>query len=387
MKTTGMYTPSMARGTGITIESVVAIYAAITIWLVMILPIFKYLTYGVPLFCLIAVLATRKLTIPPNAYPYLVLFVAGLALAPLAKLKGVQDDWLMLTGFGPFLFGYRYKLSWHVLLAVACITTILTVGVSRFHGGSVDFDAAGSHSPLEAQTSFLFGTLAVWAALERRWGRAVVALLLCIVTLKRIVALGTIVALVLILLPRKLTDRLLRPIPMIIFNGLIIVLVVLYARGVLDQFIIHFTGQAPNQFGMGRQQLYQVPVGALLKEPLQFAFHGLGAGGVYDLLKVDNLFLTGRQNLHNDSLKILVEYGGLAWLAFFTALYWPKQFEVRLMMLFLNVLLLTDNTLIYPFVTFIVTLAVTRLTDARADPTPAVITKSPRTGLNYVRSS
>jgi hypothetical protein len=72
----------------------------------------------------------------------------------------------------------------------------------------------------------------------------------------------------------------------------------------------------------------------------------------------------GKPNLHNDSLKILVEYGGLAWVVFFGLLYRRQSLACRLLMLFFNIVLLTDNALIYPYFIFALGLAVQRFSEA-----------------------
>lgn len=359
---------------GLRIDKVVAGYCLGSLWLTMVAAQFKYLTYVIPLAVLLAVLANGRLSLPTNGKPYLILIVGAIALAPLGKVTGLQDVYLMLIGLSPLMFGYTYRVTWKQIFWASLVATVALLAIKRAGAGGIEFDPMTSKSSFESTTSFVFGMLAVWAALERRWRAALFALIICILTLKRIVALAALVSVVVLLAPRVITDRLLRPLPMLALNALYLVLVVMYTNGAFDPLIHDLTGQSPNQFGMGRQSRYHYPVEALLADPVRFTFVGIGAGGIYDLMKGGWDFLS-KLNLHNDSLKILVEYGGIVWVVFFTTMFWPTQrFEVRLTMLFTNIILLTDNALIYPYVIFALGLMTNHLARSGIDtavPFPA----------------
>lgn len=371
------YLPPQPTSVGsITIAHAVVLYCCVMFALSLAYPPFRLFTYAIPPIALIAMLAAERATLPPHAAPFLVLIVCGLAYAPITPLVGWQDLYLMLIGLMPFCFGFRYRFRWDAVFVVAVIAMVISFFVTGrpFRPGG-EFDAINSKSPFESPTSFVFGLLAVWAALTRRPGRALVALALCFLTLKRIVVLGAVLAIVVSMLPRRPVGWLLRPLPMILLNVAYLWVVVLYTQGHLDLLIHQLTGQSANQLGMGRQHAYQYPVRQLLAHPVESIFYGVGPGGVYDLMKGGWTFLS-KGNLHNDSLKILVEYGGLVWLAFFTALYWPADIRVRIVMLFFNVLLLTDNSLIYPYVIFGLGLAITAL----QAPSPTEAAAAPATG-------
>jgi hypothetical protein len=363
------YLPQHAQATGpVTVAHAVALYCCVAFALTMTYPVLRVLTYAIPPLCVIAMLAGERFTLPQHAAPFLVLIVSGLAYSPIMPLVGWQDLYLMLIGLSPFFFGVRYRFPWFAVFAVSVVALVISLAVAGGPSSAgVEFDALNSKSSFESSTSFVFGLLAVWAALQRRPGRALLALLLCILTLKRIVVLGAVLAIVVAMLPRRLVDWIVRPLPMIVLNALYLWVVVLYAQGQLDLLIYQLTGQSGNQFGMGRQHAYQYPIQQLLKHPVESVFYGIGPGGIYDLMKGGWTFLS-KTNLHNDSLKVLVEYGGLVWAAFVAALYWPSDRRVRILMLFFNVLLLTDNSLIYTYVIFGLGLALASLA-APAVPT------------------
>lgn len=335
----------------LTIAQAVGVYCLVSVWINMIYPL-KLLTYAMPFFALIAILSEKRFTLPPHAPPYILLMIAGIAFAPLTTLLGWQDFYLMLMGLAPFCFGYKYKLKWETINYATLIAAVLGILLAKSgHGGSFEFDAAKSKSSFEHPTSFVFGLLAVWAALERKWKNVAFAMVLCILTLKRIVVLAAFVAILMSLCPRALAKNILRPIPMLAFNALALIFVFLYTQGHFDFLIAQSTKQSADQFGMGRQALYRIPVNTILHHPAEFIFHGVGAGGVYDLIKLGHGF-SGKPNLHNDPLKIFVEYGGLVLVMFISALFWRKEWHIKIIMLFVSILFLTDNSLIYPYMIF-----------------------------------
>lgn len=348
----------------ITIAHAVVGYCVIAFSLTMSHPAFRPLTYAIPFLAVIAMLASERASLPPHAAPFMVLILSGLAYAPVVPLVGWQDLYLFLIGLTPFFFGWRYRFSWpQIFVASVLITGVwLVLGRTAGADGGIEFDALKSKSSFESPMSWIFGVLAVWAAVERRWARVALALVLCVLTLKRIVVVGAVAAIIVCLLPRRFADLLLRPVPMLLANAAYLVAVVAYTQGHFDGLIHQFTGQSANQLGMGRQYAYARPVGELLSHPIESVFHGVGPGGVYDLMKGGWTFLS-KPNLHNDSLKILVEYGGIVWVAFFAALFMHRDIRVRIMMLFYNCVMLTDNSLIYTYVLFVLGLALTRMLD------------------------
>ena len=358
----------------ITIGTAVAAYCVAAFWLNMCYGTFRVLPYATPFLALIAGLAAGRASLPVHAAPYLVLLIAGLAYAPITSLVGWQDLYLMLMGLSPFMFGYRYNFSWNQITLATVVATVIHIVLTKLAGGGfgpIEFDPLNSRSSFEGTTSFVFGLLAVWAALDRRWRHALFALVLCILTLKRIVVLAAFVTILLsVAMPRRWLDLLLRPVPMILLNALFLAIVIGYTQGHFDRYISAYSGQSANQLGMGRQMLYRYPVEQLLAHPWQSIFIGVGPGGIYDLIKGGWSFLA-KSNLHNDSLKILVEYGGVVWVAFFTALYYQRELRIRVVMLFLNIIFLTDNSLIYSYVIFVTGLALMSLRASPPQPVPA----------------
>ena len=325
------------------------------------LPPFRYLNYLLPMVMVFLLLANRDVFVPDLARPYVVLILASLLSSPFANGEGVKDIYLILTGLSVALVGYRQLWHWRTIMLAAILGLVVYfVLVGAVRGWSTVFshltlNVASSASTFESGFSYVFGLLTVWAAYTRRWRSFALAFLFAILTLKRIVILGILICLVVQFLPRNWLLKLLKPLPMILANALFLFLILSYGSGSFDALIHEWTSQSANQFGMGRQVLYSYIVADFFREPLRFIFMGMGPGEAYDVIK-GGLSWVRKENLHGDTLKILYEYGGIVLSLFIWALYSSKNSGVLLIALYTNVLLLTDNTLIYPFYIYFATL-------------------------------
>lgn len=325
------------------------------------IPPLRYLNYLLPMIGLLLILANRGMQVPDLARPYLVIFLASLVLMPFANSEGVKDIYLILTGLSVALVGFRQLWPWRtILIAVLLGLAANFVLVGAFNGWNAvlshfTFDVAASRSTLESGFSYVLGLLAVWAAYTRRWRSFAVALVFAVLTLKRIVMLGILICLVVQFVPRTVMLRLLKPVPMMMANALFLFLILSYGSGNFDAIIRELTAQSANQFGMGRQVLYSYVVSDFFREPWRFLFMGMGPGEAYDVLK-GSMSWVRKENLHGDTLKILYEYGGLVLGVFIWTLYSSRRPGVLLIALYTNILLLTDNTLIYPFYIYFATL-------------------------------
>ncbi|WP_119155426.1 hypothetical protein [Caldimonas tepidiphila] len=335
----------------LTIESAYVWYCMAMIWLGLIVNPFKLFYYAIPAIGVVVCLALRRFALPEITWPFLVLMAVGVATAPLATLAGWQDLYLMLIGVMPFALGSRYPVTWWRVFVFALLGTGLMIAIGRSSLGEVRIDFMNSESTFESPFCFVFGMLAIWAGLTRRWKELLLAIVITVFTLKRIALIGVVLTLVLIMMPRRLADLLLRPLPMVLFNAAAVWLAVLYTRGEFDFLIHQYLGQSANQAGMGRQALYGFVVDELTAHLGRYAVLGGGAGWAYELMK-GGYDWQGKANLHADVMKILVEYGGIAFVAFFWMAYRSRSLTLRFFWFYANVTLLTDNTLIYPFFIF-----------------------------------
>ena len=331
-----------------------------------VLPPFRYLNYSIPLLATLIILANRRIHATDLARPYLVVILASLVLMPFANGEGIKDIYLILTGLSVTLVGHRRLWSWQTIFLASVLGLVAGFAMRVISDGTgavlshFTFDVAASKSTLESGFSYVFGLLAVWAAYTRRWRNFALAVILAILTLKRIVLVGIFLCFVFQFLPRSITPKVLHPLPMVLANAMFIVLILSYSSGSLN-FIIHdLTGQSADQFGMGRQELYGHVVVDIFRDPGRFLLMGMGPGQVYDAL-TGGMAGVGKANLHADTLKIFYEYGGVVLTVFVWALYSSRRLGVLLIALYTNIVLLTDNTLIYPFYIFFATLVAASL--------------------------
>lgn len=326
----------------------------------------RYFNYSFPLVAVLILLANRHMRTTELARPYLVVVLAGIALIPLANRQGIQDIYLVLTGLSLTLVGHRRLWSWNTIFLASILGLITSVAARVASDGAgavlshVTFDVAVSKSTFESGFSYVFGLLAVWAAYTRRWRSFALAFMFALLTLKRIVIFGIFLCFVLQFFPKPMVRSMLHPLPMMLANVLFIALILSYSSGGLNFLIHDLTGQSANQFGMGRQGLYGHVVVELFRDPGRFLLVGMGPGQAYDALK-GGMAWASKGNLHADTLKIFYEYGGVVLTMFVWALYSSRRLGVLLVALYTNVILLTDNTLIYPFYIFFATLVAASL--------------------------
>lgn len=325
-------------------------------------PVVRWVNYALPLIALLLIIGNKKVHTGDLSKPYLLLVLFGVLSAPLAARDGFQDIYLILTGCAGALVGFRRFWSWRTLFWICMGGQVLFLVSSATGGGqkafsftNIEFDPANSASSFESNLSFVFSMLAVWAIYLKRWKEFVIASVMAFLTLKRIALLGVLVCLMVTLLPGLWRQQLLRPIPMLILNGLFLSGILLFGSGFFDEFIVRWTSMSPNELGMGRQVLHQNIVREILAEPWSFTLFGSGAGDAYAALR-RSMLSTAKENLHADTLKILYEYGAIILCAFIVLLYRTRHQGVALLALYMNIVLLTDNTLIYPFFIYFATL-------------------------------
>lgn len=317
------------------------------------LPFLRHFIYLLPFMVLLTVLGDQKIRLGDEAKPFLAIVLAGLVFSPLATDEGLKDLYFTLTGVSlAFLIDIPRIGLWRLFLILLGCMMIFFLLFGDFKAG-FDFDISKSQSSFEGSFSFMFGLLAPFALLEKRYRLVVCCLLMTVLSLKRIAVVATIFACVFVLLGEKRAQRILNPPVMIILNGLFLITILLYGYGFFDSWITELTGQSANQFGQGRRALLSLPATEIFSHPEQFIFFGQGPGATYVLAnKAVGLYGTA-QRLHSDILKLFYEYGIFFSCFFIWLMYSVKNFSTRIAFLFMNVLFLTDNTLIYAFMLFL----------------------------------
>jgi len=235
---------------------------------------------------------------------------------------------------------YLYDVSFQLPLRQA-ITLLETLFVDSTSISSESFFA------------FSFGAFSLFFIFRRNWTLTAIAMLLMLLSYKRIVLAAFLVALLAhwILRLRPLHSRFI-PILAVTINLLIAFLIFVFADGTLDGWMVAQFGIPPNTFTMGRRYLFaniNSYFDVSWDNPPAF---GLGLGRISDYLKIAGVSLT---NPHSDILKYFLEFGPLAfvlWIYGFYRLHLYNRYTIVLAV-FLNVLFLSDNVSIYFSVMFL----------------------------------
>lgn len=327
------------------------------------LPFLRYLFFFIPFLVVLAMLADGKARLGDEVKPFFAFIVAGVVLIPLANAEGVKDLFLTFAGISIALLARVPRLKLWTLFQLLFAGAVIYFAIGGKFSGDVAFDIAKSESPFESTFGFLFGVLAPFALINKQYRLFFLSLLMSMLCLKRIAVLGALVAAVFILLGEKRGKWILNPVVMIPINIALVGLLLGYGYGTFDYWIYEITGQSANQFGMGRQELLALPAREIFSHPELFIIGGMGPGSSYDLARLSFASL-GKVNLHSDLVKLVYEYGFVFFMIFIGLMYSAKKYFTRVGFIFLNVLFLTDNTLIYYFMLFIFIYCARMATDA-----------------------
>ena len=324
-------------------------YTLVLAFLYVAFPPARYLLYTVSFLVILVALGDGEVRIGDEAKPFLAFCLAGVAFMPLARLEGVKDLFFVFCGISvALLIDIPNLKTWSVFW----LNTLAMCLFFIFYGGlrsGFEFGLVESKSTFEGSAAFLFGLLVIVALLERRYWLMLLSALMAVVALKRIALLAALVAAMFIILGERRGRIILNPRVMILVNSLVLVASLLYGSGALDRPIKDLTGMSANQLGMGREELLSVPTNAMIDDPYRFLVFGAGPGGVYDHLVKFSGTTQIKQALHNDLVKITYEYGYIFFLIFVWLMYSCKDYRLRTLFLYLNILYMTDNTLIYSF--------------------------------------
>ncbi len=127
----------------------------------------------------------------------------------------------------------------------------------------------------------------------------------------------------------------------VIFNLLYFTCSYNLAKGNFDDVIFEYTGLSSNAFTMGKESLY---VNNFAHYQIDNIFHFVfGIGSI-------SIFMD--RQLHNDIMKIMIENGCLIFMIFWFFFYRNCGIRILPYLLYLNLLFMTDNTLIYVPVIF-----------------------------------
>ncbi|MFL9710292.1 hypothetical protein [Methylobacillus sp. Pita1] len=343
---------SVQKDSPLLLRNIIFVIGLMLALLCLTLPFLRYLFFTVPFLVLIAVLADGKIRIGEEVRPFLAFILAGLILSPLGNTEGIKDLFFTFSGISISLLYVIPRVKLWTIFNIFFVGSFIFFGLSGALTGGFSFDIATSESSLESPFAFVFGLLAPFALFEKRYRLFILCILMALLCLKRIALLGALVSCFFVFFGEKNGRYFLNAWVMVPLNVIFLVMLLMYGMGGFDYFIYEYTQQSADQLGMGRQQLLSLPAKEIYAHPEQFIFWGQGPGASYELSK----YVIGnaeKVNLHSDLVKLFYEYGLLFYILMISLMYTARNYVTRVGFLFLNILFLTDNTLIYYFLLFI----------------------------------
>lgn len=202
---------------------------------------------------------------------------------------------------------------------------------------------------IEGNISFVFGFFALFFFLEKKKLLFWLSIFAIFFTLKRIILVGLVVVFLIYFLPVRIKKVILDTRFIIAINALFILFVTQLSNGYWDELIWETFKVSPEFLTMGRTRIYSIVFNEIGLGGIETWFYGIGQG------ETTNVLVASGTNdlLHNDLLKIVLEHGVFIWLLFLLFLYRSVNENQRYLALFYNVLLLTDNIIIYPICFFL----------------------------------
>lgn len=218
------------------------------------------------------------------------------------------------------------------------------------------FSIVESRAFLESANSFVFGAFLLAFIMRKKYPLAILALILMLITMKRIAILGVLLCLVIWCCPPKIRSALSSAPALLVFNFSAVLLVILLTSGMFNELIQDLSGKGVHELTLGRTFHYIGVVIDIFQNPQNLVF-GNGTGSAYSkaILDLSNATIP---NLHSDTLKIFYEGGVICFLLFFYFIGKSESVESRILTLYTAVLFITDNVLIYSGTMFFILLLI-----------------------------
>tara|TARA_Y100001970_G_C14246701_1_gene868826 strand:+ start:3284 stop:4492 length:1209 start_codon:yes stop_codon:yes gene_type:complete len=255
--------------------------------------------------------------------------------------KFIQKQ-IAFIGFG-CLFIYLIKLGPDIFSMFNAFNQI-------FSNSLTNSQIEGSY---ESVFSFTFSFLALFYFMRKKIFLFILFALFSILTFKRISLMGLLISIVVFLIAKTFKVNVInnkRKISLLgLFgNSFYIFLAILIITGYFDNAIKSIFGRSLNFILMGRVELFNHAF-ELSSNSIWDNFHilGLGLGRLSESLQ--GSYFTHLTNIHSDVIKIFIENGVLLFIYLFYSIYKfsAHKLELLIIIIFFNVLLISDNILIY----------------------------------------
>ena len=199
-----------------------------------------------------------------------------------------------------------------------------------------------------AMLSFIFPCFALYYLFNKNWSMYIMNVILTLLAGKRIAFVGMFLSSIIYVFSlHKSTvfNKYKSYIPWIaiFFNLFYFISSYNLANGCFDELISEYTGLSSNAFTMGRESLYAD----------SFAHYDINSFSHF-LFGIGNISTFMKSHLHNDIMKIMIENGCILFVIYWFLFYKNCKVKTLPYLIYLNVLFMTDNTLVYVPVLFFI---------------------------------
>lgn len=321
-----------------------------------ILPFFKYGKYLTFLLFVLLLFESKfklnKKYFKPDSplFPFLLIIIINLLYIVRINQFLIIETIILLGAVLPFITGSRLKLNLKFINAAIFIFFFLKIGLNFSLNFSIDAFFMSETSSAETNIfAFVFGLFAIYFLSIKNYKCFLINAIFVFLSFKRITFLGlTIVFFIHFFSLYKLKGIVVLS---IIVNFLWLYLSHFITTDIFAEISQKTTDLPPGFLTMGRSTFYEVIWEEFKNNDLiQNLIIGLGGGQTRIIMH--EFYGDEAHLLHNDILKIFIEYGILVFSTFVITLYHNKK-EIVLLTIFLNISFLTDNTLIYEPVIFL----------------------------------
>jgi hypothetical protein len=321
------------------------------------IPYLRYLKYFTFLLFIFACIDSKwkldKKALKPSSviYPFLLLCLFY-TLSVWNYNRFLFIDLIIISGaFLPFIFIKKIEINLYAVNVLLFVCFLISSGFSFKLDFSKDAFLLSETSEAESNMlPFLFGLLSIFFFMKKNYLFTILNLVFVILSFKRIVFLSVSVVLLFHFFKfykyRNITFIL------ILCNLLWLYLSYFITTDLAGDICRKITGLPIGQFTQGRTVRYMYVWENFTEDPLKHTLFGMGGGQTRILLS--QFFYGESLQLHNDIMKVFIDFGALGFLLFVGFLYRnrKKQAFISLTIL-LNCFFMTDNVLIYEPVLFL----------------------------------
>ena len=316
----------------------------------------RYAKYLIPPVCIIFWLYSfpHSINTSPEARPFY-LYITISLIYLLTGFFGIWDGdftdvYFVIAYSAPFFLTRPQRIdAGAVFSCFAWLFVLLSIFKSTLTGDGFSFDFLGSASTFEhSEFGFIFSFFTVFFYKEKRFKLLVFAVILCLLSLKRIALLAAIFG-VLVVYTKHLwyRDRYTVPIAFAAANLAAITLLQFITTEDFNDFSEDLFNISSNQLLMGRATIYKY---IFANTEIHWTY-GEGPGSIYKYasLAVGSL---EKYLAHSDIIKFSTEFGYLFLLSFFFLAYYSSKEYIEYIVS-ANIIMLTDNIFIYTSVFFV----------------------------------